>query len=381
MHIKNLVVGCGLAGSVIAERIARELKEPVLIIDKRAHIAGNVYDYKDNTTGITVHKYGPHVFHTNNQEVWSYLSKFTDWHYFMYRVKAIIDGNEVNIPFNLDTLNKVFPTSLAETLATKLIEKFGFNKKIAILELNKTDDEDLKFLADFIYQKVFLGYTIKQWGVKPEDLDQTVSSRVPIYISRDERYFQDKYQAIPMHGYTSMVKNILDHPLIDIKLNTNFADVKDTIKYDRLFFTGPIDEFFDYEFGELPYRSLDIKFVQYDKKYFQSGAQLNYPENYDFTRSVEYKYYLDEQSDSTIVSFEYPQNFKNGVNERYYPVPNDHNQQLYQKYLHNIIQKKDTYFLGRLADYKYYNMDQVVERALTVFNKIKTDKWEKKCQD
>lgn len=381
MHIKNLVVGCGLAGSVIAERIARELKEPVLIIDKRAHIAGNVYDYKDNTTGITVHKYGPHVFHTNNQEVWSYLSKFTDWHYFMYRVKAIIDGNEVNIPFNLDTLNKVFPTSLAETLATKLIEKFGFNKKIAILELNKTDDEDLKFLADFIYQKVFLGYTIKQWGVKPEDLDQTVSSRVPIYISRDERYFQDKYQAIPMHGYTSMVKNILNHPLIDIKLNTNFADVKDTIKYDRLFFTGPIDEFFDYEFGELPYRSLDIKFVQYDKKYFQSGAQLNYPENYDFTRSVEYKYYLDEQSDSTIVSFEYPQNFKNGVNERYYPVPNDHNQQLYQKYLHNIIQKKDTYFLGRLADYKYYNMDQVVERALTVFNKIKTDKWEKKCQD
>lgn len=374
MHINNLVVGCGLAGSVIAERIARELKEPVLIIDKRAHIAGNVYDYKDNTTGITVHKYGPHVFHTNNQEVWSYLSKFTDWHYFMYRVKAIIDGNEVNIPFNLDTLNKVFPTSLAETLATKLIEKFGFNKKIAILELNKTDDEDLKFLADFIYQKVFLGYTIKQWGVKPEDLDQTVSSRVPIYISRDERYFQDKYQAIPMHGYTSMVKNILNHPLIDIKLNTNFADVKDTIKYDRLFFTGPIDEFFDYEFGELPYRSLDIKFVQYDKKYFQSGAQLNYPENYDFTRSVEYKYYLDEQSDSTIVSFEYPQNFKNGVNERYYPVPNDHNQQLYQKYLHNIIQKKDTYFLGRLADYKYYNMDQVVERALTVFNKIKTDK-------
>lgn len=374
MHIKNLIVGCGLAGSVIAERIATELKEPVLIIDKRAHIAGNVYDYKDSTTGITVHKYGPHVFHTNNQEVWSYLSKFTDWHYFMYRVKAIIDGNEVNIPFNLDSLNKVFPTSLAETLATKLIEKFGFNKKIAILELNKADDEDLKFLADFIYQKVFLGYTIKQWGVKPEDLDQTVSSRVPIHISRDERYFQDKYQAIPMHGYTSMVKNILNHPLIDIKLNTIFADIKNTIEYDRLFFTGPIDEFFDYEFGELPYRSLDIKFVQYDKKYFQSGAQLNYPENYDFTRSVEYKYYLDEQSDSTIVSFEYPENFKNGVNERYYPVPNDHNQQLYQKYLHNIIQKKDTYFLGRLADYKYYNMDQVVERALTVFNQIKTDK-------
>lgn len=374
MHIKNLIVGCGLAGSVIAERIATELKEPVLIIDKRAHIAGNVYDYKDSTTGITVHKYGPHVFHTNNQDVWSYLSKFTDWHYFMYRVKAIIDGNEVNIPFNLDSLNKVFPTSLAETLATKLIEKFGFNKKIAILELNKADDEDLKFLADFIYQKVFLGYTIKQWGVKPEDLDQTVSSRVPIHISRDERYFQDKYQAIPMHGYTSMVKNILNHPLIDIKLNTIFADIKNTIEYDRLFFTGPIDEFFDYEFGELPYRSLDIKFVQYDKKYFQSGAQLNYPENYDFTRSVEYKYYLDEQSDSTIVSFEYPENFKNGINERYYPVPNDHNQQLYQKYLHNIIQKKDTYFLGRLADYKYYNMDQVVERALTVFNQIKTDK-------
>ncbi|OCG06222.1 UDP-galactopyranose mutase [Gilliamella apis] len=368
MIVKNLVVGCGLAGAVIAERIATQLNQPVLIIDKRPHIAGNIYDYEDTKFGINVHRYGPHVFHTNNQIVWDYLSQFTEWHYFMYRVKAVIDGNEINIPFNLDSLYKVFPKCLADKLAMNLLDKFGFNKKISILELNKTNDKDLKFLANFIYEKVFLGYTIKQWGVKPEDLDESVSSRVPIYISRDNRYFQDKYQAIPLKGYTKMVENILDHPLIDVQLNTDFFDVQNSIKYERLFFTGPIDEFFNYEYGELPYRSLDIQFVEYDKEYFQSGPQINYPENYDYTRSVEYKYYLEQKSHNTIVSFEYPRKFERGINERYYPVPNIKNQTLYDKYYNKLIDLNNVYFLGRLADYKYYNMDQVIERALTLFN-------------
>ena len=369
--VKNLIVGCGLSGVVLAERIASVLKEEVLIIDKRAHIGGNIYDYKDKETGITVHQYGPHVFHTNNKQVWDYLSCFTDWHRFMYRVKAVMDGIEVNIPFNLDSLHMVFPRQMAEKLETKLIEKFGFNKKIPILELRQTGDTDLAFLAQYVYEKVFLGYTIKQWGVKPEDLDPSVSGRVPVYISRDNRYFQDKYQGIPAGGYTAMVENIIKNPLIKIELNTDFKDIRNNIEADRLFFSGAIDEFFNYELGTLPYRSLDLVFKTHNCEYLQSGPQINFPENYDYTRSVEYKYYLNEKSPKTIVSYEYPCDFTNGKNERYYPVPAQENQELYQLYLEKAKALKNVWFMGRLGDYKYYNMDQCVEQALKLFNEVK----------
>lgn len=369
--VKYLVVGCGLSGAIIAERIASIKKQKVLVIDKRDHIGGNVYDYKQY--GITVHKYGPHVFHTNNKEVWDYLSRFTEWHYFMYRVKAFIDGKEVNIPFNLDSLYKVFPNTLAQKLEEKLLNNFKFNSKIPILELKNSSDNDLQFLAEYIYEKVFLGYTVKQWGVKPEDIDSLVSARVPIYISKDDRYFTDRYQAIPKNGYTKMVENILDNPLIEVRLNTDFKDIKTEIDYDIMYFTGSIDELFDYKHGKLPYRSLNIEFKKYDKEFMQSGPQINYPENYDYTRSVEYKYYLDEKSDKTILSYEYPCEYKDGKNERYYPIPNENNQKLYENYLkileqlnnkHEAAISKITYILGRLGDYKYYNMDEVVEKAL-----------------
>ncbi len=368
--VKNLVVGCGLSGVVLAERIASQLNEEVLVIDKRDHIGGNVYDYPDSETGITVHKYGPHVFHTNSKKVWDYLSQFTEWHRFMYRVKAVIDGKEVNIPFNLDSLHKVFPASLANKLEIKLIEKFGFNKKVPILELRQSNDADLEFLAQYVYEKVFLGYTIKQWGVKPEDLDPSVSARVPVYISRDDRYFQDKYQAIPQDGYTTMVKNILNNPLIQVELNTDYNDVKDQIQAERVFFTGAIDEYFGYEFGRLPYRSLDIVFRKHNCEYLQSGPQINYPENYDYTRSVEYKYYLDEKSNKTIVSYEYSCPFVDGQNERYYPIPDSENQDLYNKYANRAKDLTNVYFVGRLGDYKYYNMDQTVLRALELYEQL-----------
>lgn len=368
--VKNLIVGCGLSGIVLAERLASQKNEEVLIIDRRGHIGGNIFDYKDKETGITVHQYGPHVFHTNSKEVWDYLSQFTDWHRFMYRVKAVIDGIKVNIPFNLDSLHKVFPKSLADKLEIKLIEKFGFNKKVPILELRQSNDKDLEFLAQYVYEKVFLGYTVKQWGVKPEDLDASVSGRVPVYISRDDRYFQDKYQAIPQDGYTAMVKNILNNPLIKVELNTDFNAVKNDIEYERLFFSGAIDEYFDYELGHLPYRSLDIVFKTHNKEYLQSGPQINYPENYDYTRSVEYKYYLDEKSDKTIVSYEYSCPFENGKNERYYPIPDKENQDLYNHYAEKAKTLKNVYFIGRLGDYKYYNMDQTVLRALELFKEI-----------
>ncbi|MBZ7978231.1 UDP-galactopyranose mutase [Campylobacter sp. RM12654] len=369
--VKYLVVGCGLSGAIIAERIASIKKQKVLVIDKRDHIGGNIYDYKQY--GITVHKYGPHVFHTSNKEVWDYLSKFTEWYYFMYKVKAFIDGKEVNIPFNLDSLYKVFPNTLAQKLEEKLLNNFKFNSKVPILELKNSSDNDLQFLAEYIYEKVFLGYTVKQWGAKPEDIDSSVSARVPIYISKDDRYFTDKYQAIPKNGYTKMVENILDNPLIEVRLNTDFKDIKNEIDYDTMYFTGSIDELFDYKHGKLPYRSLNIEFKKYDREFIQSGPQINYPENYDYTRSVEYKYYLDEKSDKTILSYEYPCEYKDGKNERYYPISNEDNQKLYKKYLEELLKLNNArrsgisrwiYVLGRLGDYKYYDMDKAVERTL-----------------
>lgn len=368
--VKNLIVGCGLSGIVLAERLASQKHEEVLIIDRRGHIGGNIFDYKDKETGITVHQYGPHVFHTNSKEIWDYLSRFTEWHRFMYRVKAIMDGIEVNIPFNLDSLHKVFPKSLADKLEVKLIEKFGFNKKVPILELRQSNDKDLEFLAQYVYEKVFLGYTVKQWGVKPEDLDASVSGRVPVYISRDDRYFQDKYQGIPQDGYTAMVEKILDNPLIKVELNTDFNQIRNDIEYDRLLFSGAIDEFFNYEFGALPYRSLDIVFKTHNHEYLQSGPQINYPENYDYTRSVEYKYYLDEKSDKTIVSYEYSCPYEEGKNERYYPIPDKGNQDLYNRYAEKAKELRNVWFVGRLGDYKYYNMDQTVLRALELFKEV-----------
>lgn len=372
--VKNLIVGCGLSGIVIAERIASQLSEEVLIIDRRHHIGGNVFDYKDSETGITVHQYGPHVFHTNDQNVWNYLNRFTEWHRFMYRVKAVVDGIEVNIPFNLDSLYKVFPRQMAQKLEVKLIENFGFNKKVPILELRQTNDSDLAFLAQYIYEKVFLGYTIKQWGVKPEELDSSVSGRVPIYISRDDRYFQDKYQGIPASGYSIMAGNILKHPLINVQLNTNFKDIRGKIAYERLFFSGAIDEYFDYELGALPYRSLDLVFKKYNVEHLQSCPQINFPENYDYTRSVEYKYYLDEKSPKTILSYEFPSPFENGKNERYYPIPSLENQILYNQYMEKARMQKNVWFIGRLGNYKYYNMDQTVAMALELCEKIGTIK-------
>ncbi len=368
--VKNLIVGCGLSGMVLAERLAAKKKETVLVVDRRPHIGGNIYDYKDES-GVTVHKYGPHVFHTNDKKVWDYLSKFTDWHYFMYRVKAVIDGREVNIPFNLDSLYKVFPAYLAGRLEEKLVGKFGFNKKVPILDLRLANDEDLRFLAQYVYEKVFLGYTAKQWGVKPEDLDPSVSGRVPVYTGRDDRYFQDKYQAIPAGGYTKMARIMLADPRIKVKLDTDFGEIRNQVRYERLFYTGPIDEFFDFELGELPYRSLNIRFKRFERACYQSGPQINFPENYDFTRSVEYKYYLDEQAAQTVVSEEYPEPYVTGVNERYYPVPEKKNHELYGRYRQKAAGLKNVYFAGRLGDYKYYNMDEAVKRALELFEEIK----------
>ena len=367
----NLVVGAGFSGATIARKIAEELNQKVVVIDSKNHVAGNVYDYRDKN-GIMIHKYGSHIFHTNLENVWKFISCFADFNTYMHKVVAIIDGIETTIPFNLCTLHDVFPKIITERIEKKLLHNFKYNAKISILELLKQEDEDLKFLADYVYKKVFLYYTMKQWGVKPDEIDKSVIARVPVHISCDTRYFQDKYQGIPINGYTDVIKKILNHPNIEVQLNKKFEDYNE--RYDRLFYTGSIDEFFNYKFGELPYRSVNFKMEEYNKEHYQSNAVINYPCNYDFTRIHEYKYYLNDISDKTVIAKEYSENFERGKNERYYPIINDDNKKLYMCYFNEAKKLDNVYFLGRLGDYKYYDIDKAIDRALRLFEGIRGQK-------
>lgn len=373
MSQTNIIVGSGFSGSTMARLIAEKLDEKVVVVDKKDHIAGNSYDYRDEN-GIMIHKYGSHIFHTNNEKVWAFLKQFTDFNTYMHEVVGILDGIEAKIPFNFNTLYQVFPETLAKRLEEKLLKKFEYNKKVPILEFQKQDDEDLKFLAEYVYEKIFLNYTTKQWGVSPKDVDGAVTARVPVYLSKDNRYFQDKYQGIPLEGYTKVVEKMLDHPNIEVVLNKDFAEFKkensDLVKNARIFYTGSIDEFFDYKFGKLPYRSVNFKFETYDREFYQTHACINYPNNYDFTRIHEYKHYLNDKSEKTVIAKEYSEFFELGKNERYYPIASEENAKLYQKYSDEAKNLKDVYFLGRLGDYKYYNMDLAVARAIELFEEV-----------
>ena len=368
-----LIVGFGISGSVLANLIAEKLNQKVLIIDRREHIAGNCFDYLNANENITVHKYGPHIFHTNNKEVWDYLSNFTKWHYFYLKPNVMIEGNRVSLPFTLKTLRELFSFSMSERIENKLIAKYGYGVKVPILDFQKSKDKDLNFIGKFVYENVFKNYTIKQWGLKPEEIDASVTARVPIYISNDSRYFQDKYQAIPIKGYTKLIENILNHKNITVQLNTDYKTLsQNEIKeFKAIFYTGAIDEYFDYQYGELPYRSLKFDIMTIDKEYYQKSVVTNYPNDYDFTRITEHKYFLDEKSNKTIISVEYPKVFSLGKNERYYPINNDKNDKLYNKYLRESKKLNNVYFFGRLGDYKYYNMDLAVERVFELFEKLK----------
>lgn len=373
MSQTNIIVGSGFSGATIARLIAEKLDEKVVVVDKKDHIAGNSYDYRDEN-GIMIHKYGSHIFHTNNEKVWSFLKQFTDFNTYMHEVVGILDGIEAQIPFNFTTLYQIFPETLAKRLEEKLLKKFEYNKKVPILEFQKQDDEDLKFLAEYIYEKIFLNYTTKQWGVSPKDVDGAVTARVPVYLSKDNRYFQDKYQGIPLEGYTKVVEKMLDHPNIEVVLNKDFAEFKkensDLLKNARIFYTGSIDEFFDYKFGKLPYRSVNFKFETHNRDFYQTHACINYPNNYDFTRIHEYKHYLNDKSEKTVIAKEYSEFFELCKNERYYPIASEENAKLYQKYLDEAKNLKDVYFFGRLGDYKYYNMDLAVARAIELFEEV-----------
>ena len=364
---QNLIVGAGISGTVLA-RLFAEKGQSVLVIDKRNHIGGNCFDYLDEN-GINIHKYGPHIFRTDNEDVWQFLSRFTTWQNYIHKVRTNVNGKEIPIPFNFTSIDILFDTQKAQIYKNKLIANYGENKKISILELKRTTDKDLQELAAFVYENIFYHYTLKQWGFEPEKLSGDTLARVPVYTSYYDGYFTEKYQAIPIPSYTKMFENILSHPNIKVQLNTDFKNLQN-IQYDRLFYSGAIDEFFDYKLGALPYRSLKFKFNVLPQAKFQSVAVVNYTGKEPYTRITEFKHFLNQKTEKTTIAYEYPTAFEKGINERYYPILKQENQELYNKYLQLVKQRKNIYFIGRLGCYKYYSIQGAVSAIFELFNKL-----------
>ncbi|MGL4287793.1 MAG: UDP-galactopyranose mutase [Phreatobacter sp.] len=364
-----IIVGAGFTGAVLAERIASQLGQRVLVVDRRDHIAGNAYDYR-GPWDILVHKYGPHIFHTNSKKIWDYLSKFTEWRPYFHHVVAHVDGKYAPIPFNLNTIEDLFPRRMAEAMTQALIDTYGYGAKVPILRMREEGAEQLRYLADYIYKKVFENYTFKQWSLKPEELNPSVSARVPIHISRDNRYFQDVYQAMPVDGYSAMFARILAHENISVATSTEFEAVRGLYPGARIVFTGPIDEYFRFEHGALPYRSLRFRLFERPEAEAQPVGTVNYPNEFDFTRITEFKHLTGQKADGTILIEEYPEAYVPGRNEPYYPVPTEDTAAALVPYqdMANTLKGK-IWFAGRLGDYAYYNMDQACGRALALFEK------------
>jgi UDP-galactopyranose mutase len=356
-----LIVGAGFAGSVMAERLASKANKKVLIIDKRDHIAGNTYDYY-NKEGILVHKYGPHIFHTNCKEVYDYLSQFTAWRPYEHRVLGSVDGQLVPIPINLDTINKLYGLNLC----ADEVENFLASKAVKIDRIRTSEDVVLSKVGKELYEKFFRGYTRKQWDLDPSELDASVTARVPTRTNRDNRYFTDTYQAMPAQGYTQLFRKMLSHPNIKIMLNTDYREIINTIPHKALIFTGPIDSYFDYCYGKLPYRSIEFRFETYDQEVYQPTGTVNYPNEHPYTRITEFKYLTGQKHQKTSIVYEYPA----AEGDPYYPIPRTENNEVYKKYQLLAATTPNVYFTGRLGTYKYYNMDQVVAQSLTLFKKL-----------
>ena len=362
-HYDALIVGAGFAGSVIAERLARGSGKRVLMIDRRPHYAGNAFDVHDEA-GVLIHQYGPHIFHTNSDEIVRYLSQFTGWRTYQHRVLASVDGKLVPIPINRTTLNALYGLNLN---SDEEAANFLASRAEPVAQIRTSEDVVVSAVGRELYEKFFQGYTRKQWGVDPSQLDRSVTSRVPTRTNTDDRYFNDSFQAMPKLGFTHMFGNMLDHENITIQTETEFAEVKDDVLYDQLVFTGPVDEFFDHRFGPLPYRSLKFEHRTLDREQFQDVAVVNYPHpDTPYTRISEYKHLTGQKHPKTSITYEYP----SAVGDPYYPIPNAEAQALYKRYEALALARPDVAFVGRLATYRYYNMDQVVGQALATHRKI-----------
>lgn len=356
-----LIVGAGFAGSVLAERLAAVAGKKVLIVDKRNHIGGNTFDYF-NKEGLLVHKYGPHIFHTNSREIYDYLGHFTTWRPYEHRVLASVDGMLVPIPINLNTINALYGLSLSSDKVDAFLQSRA-EKKERILT---SEDVVVNKVGRELYEKFFKGYTKKQWDLDPSELDASVAARIPTRNNRDDRYFTDTYQAMPLYGYSRLFENMLSHPNIKVMLNTDYKEIEDVIPFKNMIYTGPIDYYFDYCYGKLPYRSIDFVFETFESDKFQSTGTINFPNEHPYTRVTEFKYLTGQHHPKTTVVFEYPA----AEGDPYYPVPRSENAELYKKYQLLTGELKNIYFTGRLATYKYYNMDQVVAQSLTLFKRI-----------
>jgi UDP-galactopyranose mutase len=355
-----VIVGAGFAGSVLAERLAN-VEKKVLIIDKRNHIGGNAYDHY-NDDGILVHKYGPHIFHTNSPDVFEYLSQFTKWRFYEHKVLAHVDQQLLPIPINLTTVNKLYNLNLDSEGVAKFFDK----NKLNIAEIRTSEDVVLSQVGKDLYEKFFKNYTKKQWGVYPYELDKAVTSRIPTRTNTDDRYFTDDFQFMPLHGYTRMFENMLSHPNIHILLNTDYKEIENIIPYTNMIYTGPVDEYFEYCYGKLPYRSLKFKHETINTSQLQPVAVVNYPNDHDYTRITEYKHLTGQICEKTSITYEFP----SAEGDPYYPVPRAENAELYHKYKSLADALPNVHFVGRLATYKYYNMDQVVAQSLATFKKI-----------
>jgi len=356
-----LIVGAGFAGSVLAERLARGSGKTVIVVDRRSHIGGNAYDEYDDA-GVLIHRYGPHIFHTNSREVFEYLSNFTEWRPYEHRVKASVDGQLVPMPINLDTINQLYNMNLS----SQELEQFFASVAEPIEQIRTSEDVVVSRVGRELYEKFFRNYTRKQWGLDPSQLDAMVTARVPVRTNRDDRYFTDSYQAMPKRGYTRLFENMLDHPNIKVLLNCDYREVEGFMPYRKLIFSGPVDEYFGYRYGKLPYRSLQFRHETLPERVHQPAPVINFPNEHPYTRVTEFKYLTGQEHEKTSLVYEYPTD----DGDPYYPVPRPENAELYKKYQALAEATPDVHFVGRLATYKYYNMDQVVAQALSVYARI-----------
>ncbi|WP_166773633.1 UDP-galactopyranose mutase [Xanthomonas arboricola] len=368
-----LIIGAGFAGSVLAERLAAGLGKRVLVVDRRPHIGGNAYDFHDDA-GVLIHRYGPHIFHTNAQRIVDYLSNFTQWRPYQHRVLAQVGEQQVPIPINMTTLNRLYGLQL---ITEEEAAAFLASRAEPVADIQTSEDVVINQVGRELYETFFQGYTRKQWGLDPSQLDKSVTSRVPTRTNDDDRYFTDTFQQMPLHGYTRMFERMLDHPNIKVMLNTDYREIRDELDYDQLVYSGPVDEYFDYCYGKLPYRSLRFEHSTVDQEHFQSVATVNYPaEDVAYTRITEYKHLTGQQHPKTSLTHEYP----SAEGDPYYPIPRAENAELYRRYEWLAAETPNVTFLGRLGTYKYYNMDQVVGQALALFKRIEEAEHQRRAE-
>ncbi len=357
-----LIVGAGFAGAVTAERMARCFGKKVLVVDRRDHVGGNAYDHH-NEDGLLVHRYGPHIFHTNSEQVFQYLSQFTTWRPYQHHVLASVEGKLVPVPINLDTVNLLYNLQLT---SEEEVEEFFAQRAVRCASIKTSEDVVVSKVGRDLYEKLFKNYTRKQWGKDPSELDAQVTARIPVRTNRDGRYFTDRFQVMPEFGYTRMFEKMLDHRNIALELGCDYRDIVSKVRFREIIYTGPVDEFFDFRFGQLPYRSLRFQHETLPIEFLQPVAVVNYPNEHSYTRITEFKHLTGQDHRYTSVVYEYPAS----EGDPYYPVPTQENAVLYKRYAQLAAATKRIYFVGRLATYKYYNMDQVVAQALTLSKQL-----------